>query len=153
MFTESESRLAIWKEKLSAALGKNRLVLAEFIPELDKILGKTPEDARVSAVEAQQHLHLILQDVLQSLSSPEHPLVIFFDNLQWADAASLTLMQQLLTRRNPKALLIIGAYRAHEIPESHDLYDIVETLQKHQIQNYSDFVVSAIVSACDSTLD
>ena len=85
-------------------------------------------------MEAQQRLHLILQDVLQALCSPEHPLVIFFDNLQWADAASLTLMQQLLTRRNPKALLIIGAYRTHEIPESHQLYDIFETLQKQQIR-------------------
>lgn len=132
LFTESEARLTIWKEKLNAALGKHRLVLTEFIPELEMLFGKTLANSKTSVTEPQHRLHQILQDMLQVLSSPEHPFVIFLDNLQWADTPSLSLIQELLSQRKTKALLMIGAYRPYEVPESHHIYHIIEALEKHQ---------------------
>ncbi|GAK60937.1 adenylate/guanylate cyclase [Candidatus Vecturithrix granuli] len=132
LLTENESRLALWREKLAAAVGNNTLVLSEFLPEVEMILGTTRTEEENSPEEAQNRLHFLLQDLIQALSAPEHPLVIFLDNLQWADMASLQLVQHLLIRQQIKALLIIGAYRDDDAAAISGLNDLVNTVQKTQ---------------------
>jgi predicted ATPase len=46
---------------------------------------------------------------------PEHPLVLFLDDLQWADAASLRMIELFMVSRENRYMLFIGAYRDNEV--------------------------------------
>ena len=97
LLTESEARLARWRSdarrKRSAANGG---VLAEVIPEIEFIVGAQPPPAPLGSTEAQNRFQRVLQNFVAALAQPEHPLVIFLDDLQWADAATLGLLEPLL---------------------------------------------------------
>lgn len=130
ILTESETQISLWKERFLSVLGPNVQVMLEIIPDLELIIGKQPKMPALSPVEVQQRLYLVLQIFLQVLHSPEYPLVIFLDNLQWADTVSLRLAQLPLTAPDSQALLIIGAYRDHELNPEHPLQITLNELQE-----------------------
>jgi predicted ATPase/signal transduction histidine kinase len=114
MLTESEARLAAWRDTLQAALGANGGVLAEVMPEIGYVIGPQPAPAALGSTEAQNRFQRVLHTFLAALARPEQPLVLFLDDLQWADAATLGLLEPLLAGGGMCGLLVIGAYRAHE---------------------------------------
>ncbi len=121
LLTESEERLAQWRARLSEALGTNGGVLAEVVPEIELIIGKQPATLALGPTEALNRFQLVLQNFLGALARPEHPLVIFLDDLQWADPATLSLLQPLLTSKSIQYLFLIGAYRDNEVDAAHPL--------------------------------
>ncbi|HEX4823882.1 MAG TPA: sigma 54-interacting transcriptional regulator [Candidatus Polarisedimenticolaceae bacterium] len=121
LLTESEERLAERRQRLEAALGESAAVLIDVIPEIELIVGKKPAAPPLAAVEAQNRFRMAFQNFVGALAGPEHPLVVFLDDLQWADAASLDLLQPLLTSADVRALLVIGAYRDNEVDAGHPL--------------------------------
>ncbi len=129
LLTESETRLARWRERLSAALGENGAVLSSVIPELELIVGPQPPVPVLPAAETQNRFRLVFQGFVGTLADEQHPLVLFLDDLQWADAASLAVLQPLLTSAEVRSLLIIGAYRDNEVDASHLLTRTVQTLE------------------------
>lgn len=118
LLTEDEPRLAAWRETLSAALGSQGGVLAAVMPEIEFIVGKQPEPAALGNVEAQNRFQRVLQSVLAALARPEHPLVVFLDDLQWADPATLGLLEPLLAGQAIHGLMLMGAYRDNELNAS-----------------------------------
>ncbi|SKB15789.1 Adenylate/guanylate cyclase with GAF sensor(S) [Planktothrix sp. PCC 11201] len=114
LLTESEAELTQWREKLLIALGVNGQVIIEVIPEIELIIGKQPPVARLDANQSQNRFNLVFQNFIQVFTQPEHPLVLFIDDLQWADGASLKLIQVLM-RVNSSGLFFIGAYRDQEV--------------------------------------
>lgn len=134
LLAESEHRLAVWKEKFTAAVGAHIPILYEFLPELAVILGKTPVKRELSPEERQNRLPLLLHEAIRAASAPEHPLVMFLDNLQWADIASLKLIQSLLTRQDSRAMLIIGAYRDDDTTALAGVNGLADNLQKAQVK-------------------
>jgi predicted ATPase/signal transduction histidine kinase len=118
MLTQSEDRLAAWRDVLREALGSNGGVLAEVIPEIEFIVGAQPAPAALGSTEAQNRFQRVLQNFLAALARPEHPLVLFLDDLQWADAATLSLLEPLLTSADIPCLMLMGAYRDNEIDAS-----------------------------------
>ncbi|MGI0491571.1 trifunctional serine/threonine-protein kinase/ATP-binding protein/sensor histidine kinase [Alkalinema pantanalense CENA528] len=122
ILTESDAQVQQWREKLSQAIGNNSQILIDVIPEIAVLLDKTPPPAKLDALESQNRFHLVLQQFIRIFAQIEHPLVIFLDDLQWADAASLTLIHRLLTELDQVSLLIIGAYRSQEMREDHPLH-------------------------------
>ncbi|MEO6743729.1 MAG: AAA family ATPase [Caldimonas sp.] len=114
LLSESESRLARWRSVLGDALGSHGGVLAEVIPEITFILGEQPPPAALPALEAQNRFQRMLQNFVGALARREHPLVIFLDDLQWADAATLALLEPLLADGESRSLLLIGACRDNE---------------------------------------
>ena len=112
---ESEERLATWRVRLSDALGSNVAVLAEVLPEIEFVAGKQPAPAPLDPAEAQNRFRYVFQSFVGTLASAEHPLVIFLDDLQWVDPATLDLLTALLTSPDIRHLLVIGAYRDNEI--------------------------------------
>jgi histidine kinase len=119
LLTESEERLAEWRRRLSEALGANGGVLAEVIPEIELILGKQTPPPPLDPTEARNRFGYMLQRFVGTLARREHPLVVFLDDLQWVDAATLDVLHALLTSVDLHHRLLIGAYRDNEVDAAH----------------------------------
>ena len=128
LLSASDTELQTWKNKILAALGENGQVLIEVIPELEKIIGTQPPTTELSGTAAQNRFNLLLQKFLAVFTQKDHPLVIFIDDLQWADLASIHLMKILMEEKN--YLLLLGAYRDNEVKPTHPLILTVEELKK-----------------------
>jgi predicted ATPase/class 3 adenylate cyclase/GAF domain-containing protein/tRNA A-37 threonylcarbamoyl transferase component Bud32 len=130
LLTESESRLVEWRKKLLSALGGNGRVIVDLIPEVELIIGPQPAVPALPAAESQNRLNLVFQNFIQVLTKPEHPLGIFLDDLQWADAATLKLIQLLMTAPDSQYLFLIGAYRDNEVSVTHPLSLTIEEIRQ-----------------------
>jgi predicted ATPase/signal transduction histidine kinase len=119
LLTESDAQIQQWKNKILEVVGENGQIIIEVIPELSKIIGEQPAAVEISGIAAENRFNLLFQKFTQVFTSAEHPLVIFLDDLQWADSASLKLMQLLMT--DTGHLLLIGAYRDNEVNPGHPL--------------------------------
>ncbi|MEH2056588.1 MAG: AAA family ATPase [Nostoc sp.] len=119
LLTESDAQIQQWRNQILDAVGDNGQVIIEVIPELSRIIGEQPPAIELSGTAAQNRFNLLFQKFTQVFSSAEHPLVMFLDDLQWADSASLKLMQLLMADTNH--LLLIGAYRDNEVNPGHPL--------------------------------
>ena len=133
LLSESPQSLSQWQAKIMAAVGRNGQVLSDVIPNLELLIGKQPAVAQVGAQEAQNRFNLIFQNFIQAISQPEHPLVLFIDDLQWADSASLSLMKRLMHNAKCQNLLLIGAYRDNEVDESHPLLITIEAIKAQPV--------------------
>ncbi|MBN3922611.1 AAA family ATPase [Nostoc sp. NMS4] len=140
LLTESDTQLQQWQSKILAAVGENGQLLIEVIPELEQIIGKQPAIAELSSSAAQNRFNLLFQHFIQVFTTREHPLVIFLDDLQWADSASLNLLKLLMSQSDYGYLFIIGAYRDNEVSAAHPLMLTVDEI-KH-----------ASASSCINTL-
>ncbi len=121
----------MWKEKLLNALGVNGNVIIGLIPELEQLIGKQPELAKLSPNEEKNRFQLVFRDFISVFASKEHPLVIFLDDLQWSDLSTLDLLKYLLTATDINNLLFIGAYRDNEVKQGHQLLQILEDIKSH----------------------
>ncbi|MBE9211021.1 AAA family ATPase [Nostoc sp. LEGE 06077] len=130
LLSESDTQVAQWKDKILSALGENGQVLIEVIPELEQIIGKQPAAPELSGSAAQNRFNLLFQKFIAVFATAEHPLVIFLDDLQWADSASLSLMQVLMSQSEVGYLLTIGAYRDNEVFPTHPLMLTLEEMKK-----------------------
>ncbi|MEG4347861.1 AAA family ATPase [Microcoleus sp. A003_D6] len=130
LLSESDAQLAQWRTAIQAALGENAQVIIDVVPELTRIMGEQPPVAELSGSAAQNRFNLLFQKFIQVFTTSEHPLVMFLDDLQWADSVSLSLMQVLMSQREAGYLLSIGAYRDNEVSPAHPLMLTLEELNK-----------------------
>ncbi|WNG18191.1 AAA family ATPase [Cystobacter fuscus] len=131
LLAEPTERLAHWKEKLLGALGPNASVIVDVIPEVAFILGPQPRAPELSSPsEERNRFHLVMEGFVRTFAGPEHPLVVFLDDLQWADQPSLELLERLLTEPGTRHLLVIGAYRDNEVDASHPLLPALAQMRK-----------------------
>ncbi|MGD1807790.1 trifunctional serine/threonine-protein kinase/ATP-binding protein/sensor histidine kinase [Dapis sp. BLCC M126] len=132
ILTESDTQLQQWKSKILDAVGENGQVIIEVIPELEKIIGKQASVAELSGSAAQNRFNLLFGKFIQVFTTKDHPLVIFLDDLQWADSASLNLMKLLMSEASNSYLLMIGAYRDNEVFPAHPLMLTLDEMAKAQ---------------------
>ena len=130
LLTETEAQIAIWKEKLLDALGQNGQVIIDVIPEVELIIGKQPPVPELGTTESQNRFNLVFQKFVNVFTQPEHPLVLFLDDLQWADSASLKFIKLLMATTDSQYLLLIGAYRDNEVSQSHPLMLTLQEIQE-----------------------
>ncbi|MHC5747302.1 MAG: trifunctional serine/threonine-protein kinase/ATP-binding protein/sensor histidine kinase [Nostoc sp.] len=130
LLTESDAEIEQWKNQILSAVGENGQVIIEVIPELSKIIGEQPPAIELSGTSAQNRFNLLFQKFSQVFTSAEHPLVMFLDDLQWADSASLKLIQLLMA--DTKHMLLIGAYRDNEVTPAHPLMLTLSEIKKNQ---------------------
>lgn len=131
ILTENEDTIAAWREKLKSALGVNSQVIMEVIPELQYILGERPIIQEFDSQETQNRFNFFFQRFISLYASPETPLVVFLDDLQWVDSASLQLIEIMLTTLKTKGLLLIGAYRNNETSPLHPLITMTQRIAKN----------------------
>ncbi|MHC0062237.1 ATP-binding sensor histidine kinase [Nostoc sp. UIC 10890] len=130
LLSESDSQLKQWQSKILAAVGDNGQLLIEVIPELEQLIGKQPAIAQLSGSAAQNRFNLLFQKFIQVFTTREHPLVMFLDDLQWADSASLNLLKLLMAQSDWGYLFIIGAYRDNEVFAAHPLMLTLDEIEK-----------------------
>ncbi len=130
LLTESADQVQVWKTNILATLGENAQVITEVIPELEQIIGSQPPAPELEAGAAQNRFNRLFQKFINVFTTAEHPLVIFLDDLQWIDSASLKLMQLLISETDTHYLLLIGAYRDNEVSPAHPLMLTLEDIQK-----------------------
>ncbi|ATB36882.1 hypothetical protein CYFUS_002297 [Cystobacter fuscus] len=129
LLTEPTERLNQWKEQLLGVLGPNASVIIDVIPEVEFIVGAQPRAPELPPTEAQNRFHLVFEGFVRSFAGPEHPLVVFLDDLQWADLPSLKLLERLMTDPGTRHLLLVGAYRDNEVGTSHSLLSLLEEMR------------------------
>jgi predicted ATPase/class 3 adenylate cyclase len=133
VLTEPEEKIAEIKKTILDAVGENGKIILEVIPTLILIIGEQPPITELPPLESLNRFNHIFQNFITSVAKAEHPLVIFLDDLQWADLPSLTLLETLLLSSDCKYLFIIGAYRSNEVSEAHPLMDTLHDLEKQNV--------------------
>lgn len=133
LLSEPEATLQSWKEKILAALGDNGQIIIEIIPELERIIGQQPSVERLGKTESQNRLNFFFKRFLNVFCQKEHPLVLFIDDLQWADLSSLNLIEQLISDSELQYFLILGAYRDNEVSPTHPLRYAIAQIKQAQI--------------------
>jgi predicted ATPase/class 3 adenylate cyclase len=121
LLTEREEYLLELREVIQKAVGKEGRVVTSVLPNLELIIGEQPAVPDIGGAETQHRFNYVFSRFVEAISSKEHPISLFIDDLQWADAASLNLLKVLMTDSNNSYLLCIGAYRDNEVGESHPL--------------------------------
>jgi predicted ATPase/signal transduction histidine kinase len=130
LLTESTAHLQDWRARILTAVGANGQVIIDVIPEVELIIGKQPEVPQLGSTESQNRFNRVFKEFIRVFTQKEHPLVIFLDDLQWTDSATLKLMQLLVTDPESQYLLFIGAYRDNEVSPTHPLIQTLEEIQK-----------------------
>ncbi|HHW47732.1 MAG TPA: AAA family ATPase [Clostridiaceae bacterium] len=126
LMTEGIKKLTWWKNKILHSIGRNCAVITEIIPELEWIVGRQPPVEPLPPQEAENRFLTIFRDFIKVFVRKDHPLVLFLDDLQWADHASVKLLKFLIQDANLRHLLILGAFRENELEKGHPLYEILE---------------------------
>jgi len=130
LLSESDATIQEWKTQILEALGDNGQVIIEVIPELEQIIGQQPPAPEISGMAAQNLFNLLFHKFIAVFTTKEHPLVMFLDDLQWADSASLKLMQLLVNESELGYLLLLGAYRDNEVSPGHPLMLTLDEVRK-----------------------
>ena len=126
---KSEAELASWRQTLLEALGPNGRLIADLVPELKLIIGEPPPVPELPPQDAQRRFQLVFRRFIAVFARPEHPLALFLDDLQWLDAATLDLLEDLLTQRDVQHLMLVGAYRDNEVDAAHPLMRKLEAIK------------------------
>jgi PAS domain S-box-containing protein len=118
---KSEAELARWRAILVEALNPNGRLMIELVPELELIIGEQPLVPELAPQDALRRFQLVFRRLIGVFARPEHPLALFLDDLQWLDAATLDLFEDLLSHSDLQHLMLIGAYRDNEVTSAHPL--------------------------------
>jgi serine/threonine protein kinase len=130
LLSQSEVELGRWRESLNEALGPNGQLIVNLVPELELVIGKQPPAADLPPQEAQKRFQMVFRRLLAVFARKEHPLALFLDDLQWLDAATLDLLEHLVTHPEVRHLLLVGAYRDNEVNPSHPLLRTLDAIRK-----------------------
>ncbi len=126
---KSEVELSRWRDALHKALDPNGQLIVDLVPNLELIIGEQPPALELSPQEEQQRFQLVFRRFIAVFARPEHPLALFLDDLQWLDAATRDLIEDLLTRSDLQHLMLIGAYRDNEVTPAHLLMRKLEAIR------------------------
>ena len=129
ILVKSEAEVEPWRRALTEALGEHGQFIVNLVPELEFIVGKQPAIPDLPPREARNRFQLAFRRFLSVFAHPEHPLALFLDDLQWLDAATLELIEHLVTHAEVRSLLLIGAYRDNEVDLAHPLLRTLESIR------------------------
>ncbi|OJT19961.1 hypothetical protein BO221_32675 [Archangium sp. Cb G35] len=145
-----------WRRRLLEALGNQGGVILEALPQLEQLLGPQPPVVELEPAEAENRFHLTFQAFIRAMASPQAPLVLFLDDLQWADPASLSLFQRLALDPDSQHVLLVGACRPEatgpQQPVARTLAAIREGGAALTLLELSPLDLDALTALCCDTL-
>ncbi|MFZ6044738.1 AAA family ATPase [Pseudomonas sp. CR3202] len=129
LLCKRDAELATWRGALLEALEPNARLMTDLIPDLKLIIGEQPPVPELEPQQAQCRFLLVFRRFIGVFARAEHPLALFLDDLQWLDAATLDLLEDLLVRSDMRYLMLIGAYRDNEVDAAHPLADKLRAIR------------------------
>jgi PAS domain S-box-containing protein len=130
ILVKSEAEVTRWRDAMGEAVGPNGQLIVNLIPEIEFVIGKQPPVPDLPPQDAQNRFQVVFRRFLGAFARPEHPLALFLDDLQWLDAASLELLEHLITDPDVRHILLVGAYRDNEVSPSHPLMRTLDAVRK-----------------------
>jgi predicted ATPase/signal transduction histidine kinase len=132
---EPPERIATWRDTILTALAGNAAVVGDVIPDVTRITGPLPPVAELGPTETQNRFNVVFRRFIRTFARPEHPLVVFLDDLHWADVASIRLLRTLVSDPDARHLLIIGAYRPESVDPSGPLATAIADLDPSSVRH------------------
>jgi PAS domain S-box-containing protein len=126
LLTESEQQISLWRARLQAALGGNALLMIRLIPELELIIGQQIALQRLPAHQEQNLVSRLFVRLMEGFASHDRALVLFLDDLQWADIASFNIINTLTRNGALSSLMLIASYRDQEIRSTHPIRLLID---------------------------
>lgn len=133
VLTEKEEKLQEWKEIILDSIEDLGQLIINLVPEIEIIIGQQPEVPELNGQEAQNRFNYVIGQFINAISHEDSPLLIFIDDLQWADSASLDLIKRWLEDKDNQHFFMIGAYRDNEVDSTHPFQIFLDDLQKEII--------------------
>lgn len=133
LLSESESSVKEWKKILSEALGVNAKLIIDVVPELSQLLGEAQAPPELDSLETENRFHLVFRKFLRTICTKEHPVVLFLDDMQWADSSSILLLKEVLTDPEISHFFIILSYRDNEVFPTDPFFRLLEELREIQV--------------------
>ncbi|CAB3792743.1 trifunctional serine/threonine-protein kinase/ATP-binding protein/sensor histidine kinase [Pararobbsia alpina] len=130
LLAETEARIAGWRQQIQAAVGVNGQLIVEVLPQIELIIGAQSPVPALPPIEAQNRFRMVFRQFVTAFTREARPLVLFLDDLQWIDTASLALIEHLLTHPDTRHVQLIGAYRDNEVNAAHPLLTSLETIRR-----------------------
>ncbi len=134
VLAKPQAELAAWRDAVARTLGENASVVTAVLPELERLIGVRPPAPVLTGSAAQQRFNTVFSQLLRLFASEQHPLVMFLDDLQWADFASLALIRTFVREGVGAHLLMVGAYRDNEVDAAHPMTHLLEDLCREGAQ-------------------
>jgi diguanylate cyclase (GGDEF)-like protein len=134
ILSENEETIAVWRKNFKTALGPNGGVVTEIFPELEHIVGPQTPPVHIGPEESRNRFNLCFEDFVSVFVSNNHPLVLFLDDLQWADFASLNLIFNLSTSSAIRHVFFILSYRSNEVAEGHPFLEMVKEIENQGLK-------------------
>jgi len=132
LMTESQEELRRWRQRLLDALERNGALITGIIPELESIIGKQPPVEELPPKESENRFHMVFGSFLGAFAQKDRPLVLFLDDLHWADQASIHLLKYLIRDAGLRFVLFVGAFRENEVGEDHPLKELLQKDDEEQ---------------------
>ncbi len=129
ILTESGEKVAQWRDKILEVVNQQGKIIIDVIPEVELIIGKQPNVSELEPSKLQNRFNILFNNFINVFITTTQPLVIFLDDLQWADSASLKLIKLLMTNTN-SGLLLVGAYRDNEVSAVHPLSLAIDEIKQ-----------------------
>lgn len=141
----SEEELGRWRTILQDALGHNAQLVVDLAPSVELIIGKQPALQELLPQDAQSRFQTVIRRFLGAFAQAGRPLVLFLDDLQWMDTATLDLIRNVTTHTETRNLLVIGAYRDNEVGPTHPLMRTVDDIVRARVPVHNITVANLLV--------
>jgi predicted ATPase/class 3 adenylate cyclase/GAF domain-containing protein len=133
LLTEDGEYIDKVRQQILNAVENEGALIIEIIPELEHVIGVQPKVAALSGVVSQNRFNYVFSKFLKAITGSGQPLILFIDDLQWADLASLNLLSNIIQDQQNKYLLLIGAFRENEVSETHPLSQMIATCKESDV--------------------
>lgn len=134
ILASGKDQVAFWRKAITESAGANGKLLVDVIPELVMLIGERPDVPSLPPLESQHRFNSVFGNFIRLFARKEHPLLLFLDDLQWADVSSLQMIESILLDPELSHLMLIGSYREQELEAGHPLHLTLETLRKGEFQ-------------------
>ncbi|MDY6905125.1 MAG: diguanylate cyclase [Thermodesulfobacteriota bacterium] len=134
LLSESEEKISTWREKILEAVGTSGRVITDVIPDVELIIGKQPALPVLDPEETRNRFNSIFERFISIFSKQDHPVVLFLDDLQWADLASLQFLKNILTGSTLDYFYLIISYRDNDDGEAYQVMDFLRHVEKNALK-------------------
>lgn len=146
ILNENQEKIKVWAKELLEVLQEQGKLIIDVVPELELIIGKQPDVILLDVIESKNRFHTVFKNFIRAFAKEEHPLILFLDDMQWADAPSLYLLQDLLTDETTKYFCLLGAYRNSDVDQKHPLSMMSEEIKTAAVK-FKEILLSLLTAS------